>query len=228
MGKITARTPVRRVSKAREKAIDRKLEAYLRLRDLETERLNRLYRFQEATPAMIATARARVGALDPGMVAEECPDLFQAWQAGRLRPWRVTIALNQAGFTGSWVDAALNVTELVVDWWEAGILYPRWEHLIALSELTTTPLEELLRDDDDDYRPGFYRCGAAFAAENLRKRYAAPIVNVIVNAHPEMPSLEAIDEAHQYGRVEALGPVMDTLREMTPQKSDLELARSVR
>ncbi|MGV9836660.1 hypothetical protein ACWDUL_21065 [Nocardia niigatensis] len=57
------------------------------------------------------------------------------WRAGRLIPWRITIALDHKGLEGPGVDIACGATEPAVDQWEAGILYPTWEQTRLLAEL---------------------------------------------------------------------------------------------
>jgi hypothetical protein len=60
----------------------------------------------------------------------------QAWDRGALRPWLITMALDMQGLDGPEVDIACGVEEPAVDMWEAGELYPTWEQLLALADLT--------------------------------------------------------------------------------------------
>lgn len=58
------------------------------------------------------------------------------WRAGLVVPHNITIALDAQGLVGPEVDAACRAEEPEVDLWEAGRLYPRWDQLQALAELT--------------------------------------------------------------------------------------------
>lgn len=58
------------------------------------------------------------------------------WQAGMVRPAAITFALDAMGLDGPEVDKACLAEEPAVDMWEAGTLYPTWEQLCALAELT--------------------------------------------------------------------------------------------
>ncbi len=60
----------------------------------------------------------------------------RAWDRGALRPWLLTMALDMRGLDGPEVDVACSVEEPMVDLWEAGEVYPTWEQLLALAELT--------------------------------------------------------------------------------------------
>lgn len=59
----------------------------------------------------------------------------QAWAAGHVRPYRITMALDRRSLYGPGVDEACGVAEPAVDMWEAGTLYPSWEQLCALADL---------------------------------------------------------------------------------------------
>lgn len=61
---------------------------------------------------------------------------FAAWAAGHVRPYVLTIALDLAGLEGPEVDSELGGAEPMVDEWEAGLRYPTWEQLQALSRLS--------------------------------------------------------------------------------------------
>lgn len=63
---------------------------------------------------------------------------YRAWAAGKVIPYRITTALDAEALYGPEVDAACGVEEPAVDQWEAGELYPTWEQLCALAELTHT------------------------------------------------------------------------------------------
>lgn len=58
------------------------------------------------------------------------------WAAGLVVPWRITTVLNAAGLYGPAVDLACGAQEPDVDRWEAGELYPTWEQLLLLAEVT--------------------------------------------------------------------------------------------
>jgi len=58
------------------------------------------------------------------------------WRAGMVRPAAITFALDAKGLYGPEVDRACLAEEPEVDMWEAGTLYPTWEQLCALAELT--------------------------------------------------------------------------------------------
>ncbi len=61
---------------------------------------------------------------------------YRDWRAGKVVPYRITIALDFHGLQGPDVDEACGVHEPQVDRWEAGTLYPTWSQLCALAELT--------------------------------------------------------------------------------------------
>lgn len=61
------------------------------------------------------------------------------WRAGRVVPFRITMALDMRGLDGPDVDIACGAAEPDVDQWEAGELYPTFEQLLALAELTDMP-----------------------------------------------------------------------------------------
>lgn len=64
----------------------------------------------------------------------------QAWKEGRLRPFVISQALDMCGLYGPDVDEACGTVEPAVDMWEAGQLYPTWNELKALAELTLYPI----------------------------------------------------------------------------------------
>lgn len=63
-----------------------------------------------------------------------------AWERGTVRPYAITRALDARGLYGPEVDVACGGAEPMVDLWEAGELYPTWEQLLALAELTGFPV----------------------------------------------------------------------------------------
>lgn len=63
-------------------------------------------------------------------------EAYRKWDAGLLVPHRITLALDSRGLEGPEVDAACGAAEPDVDRWEAGELYPTWEQLKLLSNLT--------------------------------------------------------------------------------------------
>jgi hypothetical protein len=58
------------------------------------------------------------------------------WAAGLLVPHYITTSLDIHCLDGPEVDIACGATESDVDMWEAGVLYPAWEQVLLLSELT--------------------------------------------------------------------------------------------
>lgn len=60
----------------------------------------------------------------------------QRWARGEVIPNRITVALDAAGLYGPEVDTACGAAEPDVDRWESGDLYPTWEQLQALADLT--------------------------------------------------------------------------------------------
>lgn len=63
----------------------------------------------------------------------------QRWRAGLVVPHVITMALDFHDLFGPEVDLACHASEPAVDRWEAGKLYPRWDQLCALTELTQWP-----------------------------------------------------------------------------------------
>jgi len=80
--------------------------------------------------------RAREAYLSRERRAADDRQARAGWEAGHLQPWRITQALDAAGLEGPEVDAQCLAVEPEVDMWEAGTLYPTWEQLCALAELT--------------------------------------------------------------------------------------------
>lgn len=64
----------------------------------------------------------------------------QAWREGRIRPFVITRALDARELYGPLVDELCGTTEPAVDMWEAGQLYPTWDELQALADLTDYPV----------------------------------------------------------------------------------------
>jgi hypothetical protein len=85
-----------------------------------------------------ARAAAAVTRRNQARARREADDAvaYRLWQAGELRPYRITWALNAKGLFGPEVDAACGAAEPDVDLWEAGKLYPTWEQVLLLAELT--------------------------------------------------------------------------------------------
>lgn len=83
-------------------------------------------------------ARGRENFLWQRMREKAFADARRAWEAGQLQPWRITHAL--ADMSGPEVDRACGVAEPTVDHWELGIVYPTWQQLEALAELTGYPV----------------------------------------------------------------------------------------
>lgn len=83
-------------------------------------------------------ARARAGKLNQTKAARAAAleEARTKWARGLVRPYLITQALNLRGLEGPDVDVACLAAEPDVDNWEAGILYPSFEQLVALAELT--------------------------------------------------------------------------------------------
>jgi hypothetical protein len=90
-------------------------------------------------PAEAAARRSRIlaarNAAELHAAAAE-KKAYAMWKAGKVVPWRITIALDANDLYGPEVDEACGAAEPDVDQWEAGVLYPTWNQLLALSELT--------------------------------------------------------------------------------------------
>jgi hypothetical protein len=99
--------------------------------DVAGRRVAALVRLEAAMKA----ARERAARFSPDQRA------YQAWAAGDVVPHRITQALDLRGLYGPEVDEACGVAEPHVDMWEAGQLYPSWESLVLLAELTDFPPE---------------------------------------------------------------------------------------
>lgn len=57
---------------------------------------------------------------------------------GLVIPAHITAALNKWDLYGPEVDIACGAREPDVDLWEAGKLYPRWDQILKLADLTRT------------------------------------------------------------------------------------------
>lgn len=87
---------------------------------------------------------------------------YRLWQAGELRPHRITMLLNAHGLYGPEVDEACGASEPDVDLWEAGKLYPTWEQVKLLAGLVgVTPL-------------GLLRGGPEIRVESTSLRFHVP------------------------------------------------------
>lgn len=72
------------------------------------------------------------------------------WEQGLLRPHRITLALDLRSLEGPEVDIACGAKEPDVDRWEAGELYPTWEQLCLLAQLTGQPLAFFARQESPE------------------------------------------------------------------------------
>ena len=91
--------------------------------------------WREDRAQRVLDRRARLNRLDN--VARHHRERAEArWRAGYIIPARITQALDLRSLYGPEVDAALGVEEPTVDRWEAGELYPTWEQVVALADLT--------------------------------------------------------------------------------------------
>ncbi|MFD5089376.1 hypothetical protein ACFWMR_02155 [Amycolatopsis thailandensis] len=105
---------------------------------------------------------------------------YQRWRDGELFPWRITLALDYRELEGPEVDAACGVAEPCVDMWEDGHLYPTWDQLLALAELTGfTPVFFTIKSEP----PRFENTSAAF--------HTKP------KDWPDPPVLEFLPEAYE-------------------------------
>lgn len=86
-----------------------------------------------AEEARAADARAARRRYDDALAAQRD---YRLWAAGEVVPARITTALDAAGLDGPEVDEACGAREPDVDMWEAGLLYPTWEQLCLLADLT--------------------------------------------------------------------------------------------
>lgn len=71
------------------------------------------------------------------------------YDAGLVVPHYITLALDAQGLHGPEVDEACGAHEPDVDRWEAGELYPTWEQLRALAELTGVTPAYFVRPVED-------------------------------------------------------------------------------
>lgn len=67
--------------------------------------------------------------------AEKLREARMKWAKGMLVPHHITAALNFCNLYGPEVDIACGAKEPDVDMWEAGVLYPSWEQVVALGKL---------------------------------------------------------------------------------------------
>jgi hypothetical protein len=125
---------------------------------------------------------ARTESADPTVLAREHPDVFAAWQQGKLRPWMLTRALGHR--TGAWVDHACGAREPEADLWKQGRLYPTWENLVRLSILTYVPLTFLLDCEPDRVPRQPETCGIAWQHDELTAAYPPALVDLTVTNHP--------------------------------------------
>ena len=104
---------------------------------------------QRLTPAEVeqrrrAYLKARNNAEASRLAAER--EGRRLWRAGRLIPWRITMALDRRELEGPEVDIACGAEEPAVDHWEAGIVYPTWEQTRLLAELCEVTVPFLCAD----------------------------------------------------------------------------------
>lgn len=91
------------------------------------------------TPSELAVAQSRIRSeanRDAAAHVAEEAKAKRLWRAGMVRPAAITFALDAKRMYGPDVDRACLAEEPEVDMWEAGALYPTWEQLCALAELT--------------------------------------------------------------------------------------------
>lgn len=90
---------------------------------------------QRLTPTQARHRTAQAGRNRQQQAADE-KAAHALWAEGKLIPHRITMALDLRKLYGPEVDAACGAAEPDVDRWEAGELYPTWEQLKLLSDLT--------------------------------------------------------------------------------------------
>lgn len=91
--------------------------------------------------------RARQANEHRAAAAKDEAETRRIWEQGLLRPYWITTALDMARLEGPEVDIACGAKEPDVDRWEEGALYPTWEQLVLLAELTGHPLAFFARQD---------------------------------------------------------------------------------
>ncbi len=168
-----------------------------------------------ASPAQIRTMRAKAAAADPHEVAADHPELFTAWTAGTLRPWRCAAALNKARATGEWVSEACGAHGLEAGYWTAGRLYPTWENIVRLAALTGVPLASLMADDDRGVN--FVGCGQAAFLRDIETRYLPQLVTGTVANHPAPMSTSEADSIVRDAYHEFISPILRALDRDVPK-----------
>lgn len=83
-------------------------------------------------PSINGPRARRMAALEAGA--------HERWRQGMVVPHAITAMLDMHELYGPEVDLACAAVEPDVDRWEAGRLYPRWDQLVALAELTCVPV----------------------------------------------------------------------------------------
>lgn len=78
--------------------------------------------------------------------ARDYTEAHDAWRRGLIIPREISIALDLNGLYGPEVDIACKAEEPAVDMWEAAELYPTWEQLQAVAELTGMPLRRFWKE----------------------------------------------------------------------------------
>lgn len=77
------------------------------------------------------------------------------WEAGLVVPHYISVALDAQGLYGPEVDEACGANEPDVDRWEAGELYPTWEQLCLLAELTEVTPAYFVRPAEEHVEVGW-------------------------------------------------------------------------
>lgn len=87
-----------------------------------------------------------------------------------------------------------------IDEWEAGLVYPTWDQFIRVAALTGLSADELLDAEDSQFEARPTSCSAWDV--DFRRLYCAPIVQVAVDAHPNVPLEDAVVHGYQSAIVE--------------------------
>lgn len=98
--------------------------------------------------------RARAAARNRSRIRREADDARaqRLYLGGHLAPWRITLCLDEKGLHGPEADEQCGAAEPDVDLWEAGVLYPTWEQVVALARLCGVTPRFLMDDVRDPHR----------------------------------------------------------------------------
>lgn len=112
---------------------------------------------------------------------------YKLWSEGKAVPYRITLNLDRCGLEGPEVDAACNAREPEVDQWEEGILYPRWDQLVALAELTGVDPGWLCRPVKPEHIIPLHKTSAWWhLREAERQQYLQDYKEPVLSFRPEV------------------------------------------